>query len=131
MITIEQLTESMEAGQPDAILITCEEAVVPLNLPADPEHFAEFAAAVLRCDTVEHVGMSRGWDLWLDEEALGNQPHNALASLFLQVRTEAPSTLHIHGPVLITGHHDDKVEPLAGRDYLQLTTALRQLSEHL
>jgi hypothetical protein len=129
--TIEQLAKSMETGQPDAILITEEQDIIPLNLPANPENFAEYAAAVLRCGLVEHVGMPGGWDFWCDEEALDGRPHNELATQFLQCHTDAPPTLHIHGPVLITGSHGANVEPLSGRHYLLASTALRQIARNL
>jgi hypothetical protein len=126
--TIEQLAQSMEAGQPDAILVTEEEGIVVLNLPADPEHFAGYAAAVLRCDLVEHIGLPGAWGMWGDEEALGGRAHNELITCYLQRYADASPTLHIHGPVLITGQHGDRVEPLSGGDYLKISAALREIA---
>jgi hypothetical protein len=130
-MTIEQLTESIAAGQPDAILVTEDDQIVVLNLPDDPEHFAEYTAAVLRCDMVEHIGLPGVWGLWGDEEALDGRPHNELITRYLQQHAGAAPTLHIHGPVLITGHHKDRVEPLAGADYLKIAVALAAIARTL
>ncbi|MYS78162.1 hypothetical protein GTY88_48255 [Streptomyces sp. SID5926] len=115
---------------PHAILITEDAQVVSVNLPADQEHFAEYAAALLRCDLVEHVGLATGLHLWLNEEGIGQAPRNFLATRFVQSFPGGQPGLVVHGPLLITGHGDEHVEPLDGSDYRALAMALRELARH-
>lgn len=125
--TLAQLAEEMGGTHPDAVLITEDSRMVALNLPADPEHFAEYTAAVLRCDLVEHVQFAPGLHLWMDEEGLGERPPNEFITWFTQ-NHPGSSALTVHGPVLVTGHHGDQVAPLDGVDYLQLALAYGPLS---
>lgn len=120
--TLAQLAEEMGSANPDAVLITEGSLMVDLNLPADPEHFAEYAAAVLRCSLVEHVKIAPGLHLWLDEEGLGERPTNEFIAWFTQNHPHS-SALTAHGPVLVTGHYEDQVAPLEAVDYLQLALA--------
>ncbi|GAA4999603.1 hypothetical protein [Streptomyces siamensis] len=125
--TLAQLGAEMGSGQPDAVLITEDSHMVELNLPADPEHFAEYAAAVLRCDLIEHVKLAPGLHLWMDEEGLGERPRNRFIAWFTQNHPDC-TELIVHGPALITGHHGDRVAPLEAVDYLQVALAYGPLS---
>jgi len=125
--TLAQLAEEMGGTHPDAVLITEDSRMAALNLPANPEHFAEYAAAVLRCGLVEHVKIAPGLHLWMDEEGLGERPHNEFITWFTQSHPDS-CALTVYGPVLVTGHHGDRVAPLEGVDYLQLALAYGPLS---
>jgi hypothetical protein len=98
----------------DAILITEDGTITTLNLPANPEHFAEYTAAVLRCITVEHLELAPGVSLWLDEDGRARWPYNSTIDALLNLYGATDS---IHGPVLVTGY-GERVEPL-----LQATAA--------
>ena len=38
---------------------------------------------------------------------------------------------HVHGPVLITGEHGSRVEPLDGREYLRIAAVLGAIARSL
>ena len=120
--TLDQLAEEMGNAHPDAILVTEDSGMVGVNLPDDPAHFAEYAAAVLRCSLVEHVQITPGLHLWLDEEGLGERPQNLFVTWFSQ-NCPGSREVAVHGPVLITGHHEDRVMPLEAAEYLRVALA--------
>ncbi|MFD7968583.1 hypothetical protein [Streptomyces clavifer] len=91
----------------DAILVTEDRTVITINLPANPENFAEYAAAVLRCTTLEAFDLADGVTLWFDEDG-ARWPYNALIDELANWRG---ATNSFHGPVLITGYSTG-VEPL-------------------
>jgi hypothetical protein len=93
----------------DAILVTEDGTVITVNLPANPEHFAEFAAAVLRCTTVEHLELAPGVSLWFDEDGRESWPYNPVIDALRNLYGATDST---HGPVLITGY-GERIEPLS------------------
>jgi hypothetical protein len=103
----------------DAILVTEDSAIITINLPTNREHFAEFTAAVLRCDTLEAFDLAEGITLWLDEEGRNAWPYNTLIDALGHLYGHTNS---FHGPVLITGY-GQHVEPLPQE------TALRILGE--
>ena len=103
----------------DAILIDEDSTIVVVNLPANPENFAEFTAAVLRCSSIEAFDLTDGSVIWTDENGRGNWGYNALADRLINLHGHIGS---LHGPVLITGY-GQRVEPLSQE------TGLRILSE--
>ncbi|WP_416983519.1 hypothetical protein [Streptomyces sp. T028] len=105
----------------DAILITEDETITTLNLPANREHFAEYAAAVLRCTTIEafDIPLASGVTIWIDEDGRNHWPYNRLADALANLYGITDS---FHGPVLITGYG-------AGVEPLPQATAARILGE--
>ncbi|MEV7387204.1 hypothetical protein [Streptomyces sp. NPDC091215] len=110
-------------GVDDAILVTEDGIVTTLNLPANPENFAEYAAAVLRCATVEHLELAPGVSLWFDEDGRANYPYNPVIDGLRALYGTTDST---HGPVLITGY-GQRVEPLAQEVALRLLGEINRL----
>lgn len=108
----------------DTVLVTEDGTVVTLNLPADPAHFAEYAAAVLRCTTVEHLELVPGVSLWFDEDGRERWPYNPVIDA---LRNWYGATDSIHGPVLITGY-GDRVEPLQQEIADRILRELNQVS---
>lgn len=96
----------------DAILVTEDRDIVPVNLPADREHFAEFAAAVLRCSDIESFDLTSGVVLWLDQDGRQRSGYNALID---DLVNRYGHTNSLHGSVLITGY-GTRVKALAPRD---------------
>lgn len=92
----------------DAILVTEDGTVITLNLPADRERFAGYAAAVLRCTSVEVFELTTGVVAWVDEDGHGRWGYNALADALINRYGHVQS---LSGPVLITGY-TAAVEPL-------------------
>lgn len=86
----------------DAILITEDAAVITLNLPANRKNFAEYAAAVLRCKTIEPIDLpiDDGVTAWFDEDGRGTWGSNAL---FDALASRYGITESFSGPALITG----------------------------
>jgi hypothetical protein len=87
--------------QYDAILIDEDGTIAVLNLPANREHFAEYAAAVLRCSSVEAFDLTNGIVIWTDEDGQGRWGYNALADNLINLYGHTNS---LSGPVLITGY---------------------------
>ncbi|MFI1678809.1 hypothetical protein [Streptomyces sp. NPDC020607] len=108
--------------QYDAILVTEDRDIVPVNLPADREHFAEYGAALLRCSTIEAFDLTTNVVLWLDENGRQRSGYNALIDDLVNLYGHSNS---LHGPVLITGY-GTRVEPLASQDANRL---LRELCD--
>ncbi|MFE2559869.1 hypothetical protein ACFXGT_28365 [Streptomyces sp. NPDC059352] len=92
----------------DALLITEDGTIITLDLPANRDHFAEYAAAVLRCGAIEPIELTTGVTLWIDEEGRNSWPYNRLVDSLVNLYGFTDS---LHGPVLITGY-GTHVEPL-------------------
>lgn len=92
----------------EAVLVTEDGTIITVNLPANRDNFAEYAAAVLRCDTIEAFDLAMGITLWMDEDGRGAWPYNRLIDALANRHGITDS---FHGPVLITGYRDH-VEPL-------------------
>ncbi|MEH0578961.1 hypothetical protein QBA54_31830 [Streptomyces sp. B21-108] len=94
----------------DAILVTEDETITTLNLPANRGHFAEYAGAVLRCTTIEafEIPLASGVTIWIDEDGRNHRPYNRLVDALANLHGITDS---FHGPVLITGYGAG-VEPL-------------------
>lgn len=105
----------------DAILVTEDGTITTLNLPADREHFADYAAAVLRCTSIEPFDLAAGITLWVDEDGRA-WPYNALVDALANLYG---STNSFCGPVLITGYGSG-VEPLSQESAGQV---LRELND--
>lgn len=105
--------------QYDAILIDEDGTIVVVNLPANPENFTEFTAAVLRCSSVEAFDLTDGVVIWVDEDGRSRWGYNALVDALVNLYGHTDS---LHGPALITGY-GQRVEPLSQE------TALRILGE--
>ncbi|WP_329471708.1 hypothetical protein OIE75_20395 [Streptomyces sp. NBC_01723] len=108
--------------QHDAILVTEDRDIVLLNLPATPENFAEYAAAVLRCSDIEAFDLTTGVVLWLDEDGRDRWGYNAIVDNLVN---RYGHTNSLHGPVLITGY-GSHVNPLTPWDADRI---LRELSD--
>lgn len=85
----------------DAILITEDGTITTLNLPTNRDHFAEYAAAVLRCTTIETFDLTTDVVIWVDEEGRGRWGYNATADALLN---RYGFTDSLSGPVLVTGY---------------------------
>ncbi|MFD4320138.1 hypothetical protein [Streptomyces sp. NPDC058548] len=92
----------------DALLITEDGTIITLDLPANRDHFAEYAAAVLRCSAIKPFDLTTGVTLWIDEEGPASWPYNRLVDSLVNLYGFTNS---LHGPVLITGY-GTYVEPL-------------------
>lgn len=108
----------------DAILVTEDRDIVPVNLPANPEHFAEYAAAILRCSDVETFDLTDGVTLWLDEDGRQWSGYNALID---DLVNRYGHTNSLHGSVLITGY-GSRVEPLAAIDAHRILSELGDIA---
>lgn len=108
----------------DAVLITEDGTVITVNLPANPEHFAECTAAILRCTTLEAFDLADGITLWFDEDGIDRWPYNALADALAD---HHGITNSFHGPVLITGYSTG-VEPLSAERAAQVLRDLNSVS---
>ncbi|MEV6654779.1 DUF3846 domain-containing protein [Streptomyces sp. NPDC051219] len=111
---------------PDALLITPEADIVPVNLPADSESRLTVMYSVIRCERVDVVGLTSQLDMWLDDEGLYNHPVNKLATV-LAVRFGF-TYQDYHGPVLLTGGADAEGDtvPLSKDKLLALLTSLEE-----
>jgi hypothetical protein len=85
----------------DAILVIEDGTIITLDLPANREHFAEYAAAVLRCTTIEAFDLAEGVVVWVDEEGHGRWGYNALIDALVN---RYGFTNSLSGPALITGY---------------------------
>lgn len=94
----------------NAILITPEADIVPINLPADEDERQAVMRAVIRCDLYDVVALTTRLDMWIDDEGIYRHPVNKLATL-LAVRHGFAWQLY-HGPVLLTGGADKDGETL-------------------
>jgi hypothetical protein len=112
----------------EAILVTEDGAITTVNLPGNPGIFAQYAAAVLRCTTVEHLELAPGISLWFDEDGRDNYPYNRLVDALRALYGDTDS---LHGPVLITGY-GQRVEPLPQETALRVLGEINQLdtAEH-
>ncbi|MBL3670186.1 hypothetical protein JL475_30245 [Streptomyces sp. M2CJ-2] len=108
--------------QYDAILIDEDGTIVVINLPANREHFAEYAAAVLRCSSVEPFDLTTGVAIWTDEDGHGRWGYNALADGLVD---RYGHTNSLSGPVLITGY-GTHVKALTPQDASRI---LRELND--
>ncbi|MGP4001572.1 DUF3846 domain-containing protein [Streptomyces sp. 8N706] len=111
---------------PDALLITPEADIVPVNLPADSDSRLTVMRSVIRCERVDVVGLTSQLDMWLDDEGLYNHPVNKLATV-LAFRFGF-TYQDYHGPVLLTGGADAEGEtvPLSKDKLLALLTSLEE-----
>ncbi|MFF9870405.1 DUF3846 domain-containing protein [Streptomyces sp. NPDC013953] len=111
---------------PDALLITPEADIVPLNLPTDAESRLIVMRSVIRCERVDAVGLTSQLDMWLDDEGLYNHPVNKLATV-LAFRFGFTYQSY-HGPVLLTGGVDAEGEtvPLTKDKLLALLSSLTE-----
>lgn len=109
----------------DAILITEDGTIITLNLPASRDHFAEYAAAVLRCTTVEAFDLTTGVVIWVDEQGHGRWGYNALVDALVN---RYGSTNSLSGPALITGYRA-RVEPLSPEVAHQIFRELNDISD--
>ncbi|MEU5109618.1 DUF3846 domain-containing protein [Streptomyces sp. NPDC021354] len=112
---------------PDALLITPEADIVPINLPADVESRLTVMRSVIRCDSVDVVALTSQMDMWLDDEGLYNHPVNKLATL-LAFRFGFMSQKY-YGPALLTGGADAEGEtvPLSKDKIVALLTSIEEL----
>ncbi|MEU1559485.1 hypothetical protein ABZ504_03065 [Streptomyces mirabilis] len=85
----------------DAILVTEDGTITTLNLPTNREHFAEYAAAVLRCDLIQSFDLDTDVVIWVDEEGHGRWGYNALVDALVN---RYGFTDSLSGPALITGY---------------------------
>lgn len=106
----------------DAILISEDGTITTHNLPANRTYFAEYAAAVLRCTTVEAFDLTTGVVIWVDEEGRGRWGYNATVDALVNWYGITDS---FHGPVLITGY-GAHVKPLPTEIAAQI---LRELND--
>ncbi|MDH2392345.1 hypothetical protein QCN29_26920 [Streptomyces sp. HNM0663] len=109
----------------DAILITEDGTIATLNLPANRSHFIEYAAAVLRCTTVETFDVTTGVVIWTDEEGHGRWGYNALADALMN---RYGFTDSLSGPALITGY-GARVERLSPEAANQILRELNGISD--
>jgi hypothetical protein len=109
----------------DAILITEDGTIITLNLPATREHFAEYAAAVLRCTTIETFDLDADVVIWVDEEGRGRWGYNALVDALLN---RYGFTDSLHGPALITGY-GAHVKALPGETVDRILRELSDISD--
>ncbi|MEV6803168.1 hypothetical protein [Streptomyces sp. NPDC051132] len=108
----------------DAILVDEDGTVVVINLPANRDHFAEFAAAVLRCSSVEPFDLTHGIVIWTDEDGRGRWGYNALADGLIN---QYGHTNSLVGPVLITGY-GNRVKALAPQDAHRILRELNNVA---
>ncbi|MGI5436183.1 hypothetical protein ACQEV4_01375 [Streptomyces shenzhenensis] len=109
----------------DAILIDEDATIVTLNLPANREHFAEYAAAVLRCSSVEPFDLTIGVVIWIDEDGHGRWGYNALADALVNRYGHTDS---LAGPVLITGY-GARVKALTPQDASRILRELNDIAD--
>ncbi|MEJ8639957.1 DUF3846 domain-containing protein [Streptomyces sp. MS2.AVA.5] len=111
---------------PNALLITPEADIVPVNLPADCDSRLAVMRSVIRCDRVDVVGLTSQLDMWMDDEGLYNHPVNKLATV-LAARFGF-TYQNYHGPVLLTGGADAEGDtvPLSKDKLLALLTSLEE-----
>ncbi|WP_329583785.1 DUF3846 domain-containing protein [Streptomyces sp. NBC_01361] len=109
---------------PDALLLTPEADIVPVNLPADSDSRLTVMRSVIRCERVDVVGFTTQLDMWIDDEARYNHPVNVLATV-LAIRFGFTHQDY-HGPVLLTGGADAEGEtvPLSKDKILALLASL-------
>ncbi|MFB9558683.1 DUF3846 domain-containing protein [Streptomyces roseoviridis] len=93
-----------------ALLITTDGDLVPVNLPGTSRDRLTAMYSVLRCNYVDVVRLTTQLDMWIDDEGLYNHPVNPVATLLAQRYgwTYQP----YHGPVLLTGGADDNGETI-------------------
>ena len=109
----------------DALLVTEDGTIITLNLPATRDHFAQYAAAVLRCDAIEPFDLAPGVTLWVDEEGSASWPYNRLIDSLVNLYG---STDSLHGPVLITGY-GTHVEPLPTETVSRILGELNDIAD--
>ncbi|MFD7408771.1 DUF3846 domain-containing protein [Streptomyces sp. NPDC059866] len=112
---------------PDALLITPEADIVPINLPANSDERLTVMRSVIRCDRVDVVALTSRLDMWIDDEGLYNHPVNKLAT-FLAIRFGFTHQQY-HGPVLLTGgvDADGDTIPLTKDKAVALLTSIADL----
>ena len=110
----------------DAILIDEDSTIVVVNLPANPENFAEYTAAVLRCSNIEAFDLTDGVVIWLDEEGRDRWGYNALIDGLVNRYGHINS---LHGPALITGY-GARVEPLPQATAHRILTEINRITDH-
>lgn len=110
----------------DALLITCDKQIVPINLPTGDTLLAVMYAT-LRCTTVDVVAVTKQWDMWIDDEGLlDRRPVNPLATML--AHRFGHTGYRIHGPALIAGRSEDKTRPLTADSLSGLHGTLAELS---
>ncbi|MFE1230285.1 DUF3846 domain-containing protein [Streptomyces sp. NPDC058745] len=110
-----------------ALLITPEANVVPVDLPSTSRERLTAMYSVLRCSYVDVVRLTTQLDMWLDDEGLYNHPVNEAATM-LAARFGWTHQAY-HGPVLLTGGADEEGNtlPLDTDKARALLTALADL----
>lgn len=113
--------------RPDALLITPEMDLVPIDLPAGSSARLTVMRAVIRCERVDVVALTTRMDMWIDDEGVYNHPANKLATLL--ARRFGFTFQTYHGPVLLTGgaDADGNTLPLTKDGLLSLLTSLEDL----
>ena len=94
----------------NAILITAEADIIPIQLPTDPADRQAVMRAVIRCNLYDLVALTTRLDMWIDEEGLYRHPVNELATLL--AARHGFNFQPYHGPVLLTGGADEDGETL-------------------
>lgn len=94
----------------NAILITAEADIIPIDLPTDPAERQAVMRAVIRCNLYDLVALTTRLDMWIDEGGLYRHPVNELATALAARHgfTHQP----YHGPALLTGGADEDGETL-------------------
>jgi hypothetical protein len=109
-----------------AVLITQDSTTVPITLPDNLDDKLTVMRSVIRCSTVGWVGLTRQWDMWIDDDGVHEHDVNQLASRL--AHRYGHTGYLIHGPVLITGHDADTTVPLTDDALTALTAALHDLT---
>lgn len=94
----------------NAILITPEADIVPIQLPTEPAERQAVMRAVIRCDLYDLVALTTRLDMWIDEEGLYRHPVNELATAL--AARHGFNHQPYHGPALLTGGADEDGETL-------------------
>ncbi|HBF82633.1 MAG TPA: hypothetical protein DD420_22685 [Streptomyces sp.] len=112
---------------PDALLVTPEMDLVPIDLPADSSTRLAVMRAVIRCERVDVVALTTRMDMWIDDEGLYRHPVNKLATLL--ARRFGFTFQDYYGPVLLTGGADAEGNtlPLTKDKLLGVLTSLEEL----
>ncbi|MFE1613002.1 DUF3846 domain-containing protein [Streptomyces sp. DT197] len=112
---------------PNAILLTSDGHIVPINLPEAAQDRQTVMRSVIRCSTYDCVALTSNLDMWLDDEGLYRHPVNPLATTL--ARRFGFDWQDYHGPVLITGGADQEgtTLPLHEDRFATLLTSLQSL----
>ncbi|WP_186782454.1 DUF3846 domain-containing protein [Streptomyces sp. CBG9] len=111
---------------PNAILLTSDGCIVPINLPETAQDRQTVMRSVIRCSTYGYVALTSNLDMWLDGEDY-RHPLNPLATTL--ARRFGFDWQNYHGPVLITGGADQEgtTLPIHENRFATLLTSLQSL----